>query len=495
MKYILFPVLLFISTCFSQEQTKLKVLESAEFHDDVKSSEVISMHTSESGVIGVVRNSRKHLLFDIFNQSLGRIKNLTIETDSDENYCGYLSFDNIMKVFAVYAITKKERILYCHEFNLNDGSHKKTELFKAEVEKNQSLFSGSNKRQTGFAMSPDGNYFVISTDDVKKNSNSYTIRVYNSKDLKLIYQKSYQENVEKFYQPNDIFIDNSANVYALGKLFLEGRTQKKGGKANYNFVLNKLSETTTKTTNISFNPEEHISSLIISNSNGQIRLLGFYSEKNVNAIKGALVFNVDTENLKVTESKSFKLPDNVYKDLYSENVADRKKNDELSSFYVDYLIEDKKGNTYLLAEEFYVTTVYVSMGMNGGYWQTVYHYDDVLVLKLNAGGDLEWGRSIFKRSTAPSYNAFVKDDELHVILNSGKNLVEKEDGRVKVSKGLFESTSLYDIVFNSTGETSYNKIQDNKNNTFYLPYYGIFNAERFITISSGAGNKRFLILE
>ncbi|MFD0988796.1 hypothetical protein ACFQ1R_01690 [Mariniflexile jejuense] len=496
MKCFLLPIVFFsMFVCFSQEQTKLKILESPEFYDDVKSNEVISMHTSESGLIGIVRNSKKHLLFDIFNESLGRIKNVTIETDRDENYCGYLSFDNVMKIFTVFELTKKDRIVYCHEFNINDGSHKKTELFKAEVEKNQSLFSGSNKRQTGFAMSPNGDYFVISTDDIKKNANSYTVRVYKSSDLSLVYQKAYQENVEKFYQPNDLFIDNSANVFALGKLFLEGRSQKKDGKANYDFVLNKLTETSSKTTPVNFNTNEHISSLIISNSNGQIRLLGFYSEKNVSAIKGTLVFNVDTESMQITQSKAFKLPENVYKDLYSETVADRKKDQELSSFYVDYLIEDKEGNTYLLAEEFYVTTVYVSMGMNGGYWQTVYHYDDVMVLKLNAQGDLEWGRSIFKRATAPSYNAFVKNGELHVILNSGKNLVEKEDGRVKVSKGLFESSSLYDIVFNSKGETTYSKIQDNKNNTFYLPFYGIFNDERFITISDGSGKKQFLILE
>lgn len=495
MKKRFLPFVLFIiSMGFAQNNTKLKVTESAEFSDDVKSGEVLSMHTTESGLTGVIRNSKKHLLFDVFNESLGRIKNSLVETDKDENFCGELFFSDIIKVFTVYAPSKIERIVYCHEFNLTDGSHKKTELFKADVEKNQSLFSGANKRQTGFSMSRNGDYFVISTDDIKKNSNSYTVRVYNSKDLSLLYQKSYQENTDKFYEPNDIFIDNSANVYALGKLFIEGRSQKKEGKANYNFVLNKLSEASSRTINIDLNEKENIKSLIISNNEEKIRLIGFYSEKRVNNIKCVVLFNVDCENMTVSEGKSFNLPEEVYKDLYSENTADRKKDKELSSFYVDYFIEDNIGNTYLLAEEFYVTTIYVSTGMGGGYMQTVHHFDDVLVLKLNAEGQLEWGRSIFKRATAPSYNAFVKNNELHVILNSGKSLTEKEDGRVKISQGLFESSSLYDIEYSQAGDVTYNKIQDNKNSTFYVPYFGVFNLERFITISAG-GKKQFLILE
>lgn len=482
---------------FAQNSTNLKVRESAEFRDDVKSGAVISMHTSPDGLTGVIRNSKKHLLFDVFNEPLNRIKNSKIPIEKKENYYGNLSFGNTMKIFTVFSPSKKERIVYCHEFGINDNSHKKTKLFKVNVEKNQSIFSGGNKRETGFAMSPNGKYFVVSTDDIKKNSNSYTVHVYDSETLSLVYKKAYQENIKKFYQANDLSIDDDKNVFALGKLYLEGRSQKKKGKANYDFILNKISSSNTLTTKVDFNDnKEHISSLVISNIDNDIRLMGFFSEERAGKIKGALFFNVNTEDMTVTTNKSLKLPESVYKDLYSESKADRKKEKELSSYYVDYIMNDKSGNAYILAEEFFITKTYVSNGMNGGgYWVTTYHYNNLLVLKLNPQGDLDWGRSIFKRATAPSYNAFIKDDELHVILNSGKKLSKKEDGRVKVSKGLLESTSLYDIVFKDNGEANYNKIQDNKGKTFYTPYYGVYNNERFIAIGKRSGKKRFLILE
>src|SRR5690606_30389903 len=106
----------------------------------------------------------------------------------------------------------------------------------------QNLFSGKNKRQTSFALSPDGNYLAIVTDNVKKNLNAYTARVFYSNNLELVYQKSYQEDKEKYFEPNDVVIDNSGTIYSLGKKFLQGRSQKMKGEANYDFVLNKIGE-------------------------------------------------------------------------------------------------------------------------------------------------------------------------------------------------------------------------------------------------------------
>ena len=323
-KIIYYAMILIAATAFSQNTTNLKVLESVEFKDKVKSGAVLSIHTSPSGFTGIVRNSKKNLLFDVFSETLGRINNVLIPKDKNEIFHSDLTFNNTLKVFTVFSPSKKERVVYCHEFNIADGAHKKTKLFKADVDKNQSIFSGSNKRETGFALSPNGKYFVVSTDDIKKNSNSYTVHVYDSETLSLIYKKGFQENIEKFYEANDLFIDDDANVYSLGKLFLEGRMEKKGGKANYDFVINRITEADTKSTKVNFNKEEHISSLIISNIDNHLKLIGFYSDESAGKIKGALIFDVDIENLKVTESKSFKLPEAVYKDLYSETKAKRK---------------------------------------------------------------------------------------------------------------------------------------------------------------------------
>ena len=313
----------------------------------------------------------------------------------------------------------------------------------------------------------------------------------------MVFTKSYQEDEEKTFEHNDLYVNNEAVVYSLGKLYINGSADKKAqGDANYQFVLNKISKDKTSFVLLDLE-KEHIKSLSISNIKNELHLIGFYSELNINRIKGGCDFIIDTENLSVKSKKIQNLPKQVYEDLYGDRISERKaeKQKELRNFEIDYMLKDKDENTYLIAEEFYITQMYVNSGAYGGYMQTVYHYDDILILKFSPTGELLWGRSIFKRANTPSYNAFVKDQSLHIILNSGKNLTEKEDGRTKLSKSLLESTSLYDVEYTKTGEVTYNKIQDNKENEFYLPFYGTYEANKFIMMNDGRRKKTFMTLE
>lgn len=495
MKKIILYLLIFTSSIVvSQTKTSLNVRESAEYVDKESSSIIYAIHTTQNNLTGIIRKAKKNITFDVFDKDLNKVHTKTIDHHKKEVFVGELFYKNEIKFFTVFSPKKNERILYCHIFNVKNKTHKKVELFNTTIEKKQSLFSFNNKRKTSFSISPDGNWFAINTDNIKKNINSYTIRVFNSNTLKQNYSKTYQTFKDKYFEPNDLFIDNDKSVYALGKSFLNGKSQKKNKKANYTFVLNKITQEKVDVLDLKLK-EEHIQSLIFSKHNNNLHLLGFYSEENVNRIKGGCDFIIDTNNFSVINKKQHELPKKVYEDLYGYRKAKKKSKKELSNFSVDYVLTDSKNNTYLISEEFYITQTYVSNGNMGGYWITTYHYDDLLVLKFDNKGQLNWGRSIYKRSTTPSYNAFLKDDKLMILLNSGKNLTEKKDGRTKVSKGWFESTALYNIVFSEDGKVIYEKIQDNKGKTKYVPYYGTYENNRFIMPSTGNYKKKFMTLE
>lgn len=496
-KLLLLCALIITNLLLAQSTTQLKVTESAEYEDDIKSIDILTIHTAESGETAIIRSGKKDFLFDIFDTKLNKTFSKVLEADKDETYVGDLFLKDKIKFFTVFAPEKDKRILFCYTLNLKSKSCTKTSIFEASVEKNQSLFGSKNKHKTNFALSPDGNYFAIATDNILKNKNSYTIRVFDSKTENLLFTKSYQEDEKKRFEHNDLYIDNEANVFSLGKLFINGSSNKKfNGEANYQFVLNKI--TKDKISYVLLDLEnEHINSLNISNTNNELHLIGFYSELNVNRIKGGCDFVIDTNDLKVIRKKTQTLLKQVYDDLYGDKTAERKheKEKELRNFEIDYTLRDSSGNTFLIAEEFYITQIYVSTGMGGGYMQTIYHYDDILILKFNTNGDLVWGRSVYKRATSPSYNAFIKNDQLHIILNSGKNLTDKTDGRTKLSKGWLESTALYDLEYSKTGDASYNKIQDNNGKEYYLPFYGTYEANKFIMMNDGRRKKTFMILE
>ncbi|MAP54950.1 MAG: hypothetical protein CL605_08625 [Altibacter sp.] len=481
----------------AQSTTNLNVSESAEYKDEVKSTEVLTIHTTSSGKTAIVRNAKRDLLFDIFDANLIKTVSKVVESDKDETYVGDLFYKDQLKLFTVYAPEKDERIIYCHTLDIATGTHTKTTLFTTTVEKKQSLFGSRKNHKTGFALSPNGKYIAVATDDIRKNKNSYTIRVFDAASEALQYERSYQEDEKHEFIHNDLFIDDNAAVYSLGKLFRNGRSNKNSkGDANYVFVLNKITKDKADELIVKLD-DEHIQSLTISQTNDKLHLLGFYSERNASRVKGGCDFVIDTNSFSVTTKKTHPLPKQVYEDLYGYRTAERKndKKKELKNFEVDYVLTDSQGGTYLIAEEFYETTTYVRTGTTGGYYQTVYHYDDILVLKFAANGDLAWGRSVFKRDTSPSYNAFLKDDQLHIILNSGKNLTEKDDGRTKVSRGWFESSSLYDFEYTVDGQVAYNKIQDNRGNEYYLPFYGTYAADTFIMMNDGRKKKTFMTLK
>lgn len=499
MKKIYFFILIALSTSwiYSQNATSLIVKESEEYKDEVVADVIYVVHTGNNNHTGVVRGAKRDLVFDIFDENLSKVYTQVVEIDKRELYIGDLFYNNQLLVFTVFSPTKKERVLYCHILNLESKSHHKIELFQTEVEKDQPIFSGANKRETNFAFSPNGKYFVIATDNIKKKVNSYTVRVFNSETMTQVYEKSYQEHEKNYFRFNDVSIEDDATVYTLGKLYKEGTSDKKKGVANYQFILNKIQpESNTQTLYIDLD-EQFINSLSISTLNNQLHLLGFYSEKRTGLMKGGCNFIINKENFSIASKELYELPLEVYEGIYGDKRGERQKDKskELKNFTIDYVLNDNKGSTYILAEEFYITYNYISTGMGTGYTTTTYHYDDLIVFKFNNSGKLEWGRSIFKKANTPSYHAFLKNDQLHIILNSGKRLTEKNDGRTKVSKGFLESSSLYDINFSETGEISYDKIQDNKGNTFYLPFLGSYENGRFIMTSDGKRKKQFMMLE
>lgn len=494
MKKLFSLLFLVLTLIINAQETALNVSESPEYKDKVKAKNILTIHTTKTGLTGIVREAKKDYLFDVFDNNLKKIKSLIIESSKKESYVGEVVFGDEIRIFTVFSPKVKERIVYCHIFNLKTGSHSKKKLFEANVAKKKYLFSNLNERKTSIDISPNGKYLAVATDNIFKDINNYAVRVFNTETLELVFMNTYQEHVDKYFEHNDISITNNTEVFVLGKLYKEGKRKKKKGEANYDFILNKISKEGNKELSISINGQ-YIQTLNISNIKNELHLIGFYSEKRESKIKGGCNFIIDADNFLVLSKKNYELPVDVYEDLYGDKKGSKRKGKELINFYVDYILEDSLGNTYLLAEEFYITQNYVSNGMNGGYWQTVYHYNDILILKFSTSGELDWGRSIFKRSNTPSYNAFVKNDELHVLLNSGKNLLDKKDGRTKVSKGWFESSSLYDIVYNNVGEVIYSKIQNNKGKTYYLPYYGTLQNETFIMMSDGRKRKQFMVLD
>ena len=487
---------LFISQLFSQS-SYFSVKESQKFTDSRRNTRVLAVHTNDIDQTVIARGHPRELMFEIFNGDAENIFYQVIPLAFRESFIGELFYNDEIKIFTVHRLDAQTRVIYAHILHIKTQESRKIKLFQTTVERGQNIMLTGLKRQTHFALSPDEQSLVVATNHIRKNQNSYLIHVFDAQSLELIYQKKYYEDQEKRFNLTSLAIENDGTVYSLGKEYQRGRREKKSGRANYEFVLCKVNQSGKEVMNIRLNEGNHIKTMKIANQEGEFRLIGFYSEKNVNRIKGVAILQVDPLDFTLSSQKAFPLPVEVFGDMYGYHRAGQKKGRELRNFDLDHVMEDHFGNIYLLAEEFYVTQTYIDDGNGASYCIEEYHYDDILILKFDAAGDLAWGRSIFKRANQPSYNAFLKDDKLHVLFNSGKKLRQRSDGRVKAKKGFLEITSaLYDFIYEPDGTVIHEKIQDNQlGGSFYFPYRGNFRNGKFIMYNHSKNNRRMMILE
>ena len=106
-------------------------------------------------------------------------------------------------------------------------------------------------------------------------------------------------------------------------------------------------------------------------------------------------------------------------------------------------------------------------------------------------GELVWGRGITKFSTILSYQAFLMDDKLMVMLSASK----KSGVRKKVVNSFFGKPVLVNVILDvETGEQQFETFPSQISKSIYLPYLGIFKNNQFILPNKSKSKKQFLVL-
>ena len=83
---LLILFLLSIHLSQAQKTSKLQVLESAEYKDEVKTFDIKSIHTTSSNRTGIVREGKRDLLFDVFDNDLKKIFSKTVGINKKERF-------------------------------------------------------------------------------------------------------------------------------------------------------------------------------------------------------------------------------------------------------------------------------------------------------------------------------------------------------------------------------------------------------------------------
>lgn len=242
---------------------------------------------------------------------------------------------------------------------------------------------------------------------------------------------------EKKMDNLDYSLDSKGNAYIVTRVFNDDSTDEKKGKDEVNYRLEILTvaqgSAQVSSTKVEL-ADKFVKTLwLYENPKGGMICAGYYNiGKSYANADGVLMFKLDGTG-KVSGLNTYEIPVDVLNQYASgkskrknERKEDKDKaeaaNMQLRSIYIH-----NDGSIVLIGEQYYMEThTTYSNGRSSTYYS--YHYDDILVTKIDAVGKLAWMKKLPKRqrggagSGGMSYAQLnEKDAHYFVFLDNEKN--------------------------------------------------------------------------
>ncbi len=527
MKKILFLLFVFfIAISFSQE---IDIKKSAEFEDEmIKTRLLFSENDGNDGLI-IVRNTEtvftfnpypKEYYIEHYDKDLNLIKKIILPNGKTSLLKGIIVKNNIINLIE-FDYTKKQSSLTINvlQSDIDNLDFKTKEIYRFgenEFEKYfgefglkyiKKEFKFIDKNPFGFIdFSKNKKYFDIRFFYDKKENKSQYFIVFNN-EFEKVYESKFEKN-NKFFDFKHINInDNNGTIYLLSKVFENNsRKTKKNDKTNYHYELFNINSNGIKQKNLK-EDNKFISSLFITSNKENVFLVGFYSGKNDNYIKGVCRYNLNTNDLEVKSKHFNSLNEQFYTDKYKNGLKGKSKGIK----YLDLksLFLDEQENIVINTEEFTIENP--NFDFKNIYYnhferifrynplkekkvkptkKSVYHFDDIISIKIDNNGKVIWSRNIQKKQTGffnSSYTSTYINNKAYFYFNG--TLKTLKDGRFGFLQTSSRNSNLF-VVEISNDELKYKKIIDNKNSEFWYSVNNGIVSKDFKSVSFQGTKKR-----
>ncbi len=197
-------------------------------------------------------------------------------------------------------------------------------------------------------------------------------------------------------------------------------------------------------------------------SGGDLKVVGFYADRKDNRYNGLVYYNLDASSFEVKNKKYNPFSDQFMTDKFGREVDAELKNLIFKDVHVT------PDNGVLFSAEEYFVTKGEDISHGGTQITDRYHYNDIVVAKLNAFGTMEWARNINKTEVTQgdasyaSYTAYGKGNDMYFFINSGENPQKMSKDRILFNQGYSRNPNLFVIKVDGEGALSYTKLVDDK---------------------------------
>lgn len=445
------------------------------YSDRYKYSTVLSIESATKGETVLVRTyyggfplRPKGHFIEIYDVDLNLKKDYNYKHSGQHMVDGFIKNGQLYLLELVYDLNIKAYTYMVHqsplsEFNFSERSllsiPSKEVINPLAVNKYNRNFGNGFSTATHF--NDERTAFAITIHHREGRDEKYKVYLFGT-DLKKQFEYDFTSAIEdKNYAFENMEVSNDLkSVYLMGKAFFKKRRADiKERRFQYELVrITESGHTTQEFTDAGRFPE----SLKPILSGSDLKVVGFYADRKDNRYNGLVYFNLDTNSLNVKAKKYNPFSQQFMIDKFGREVDTEIKNLIFKSVH----ITPSKAILFS-AEEYFVTQ---GEDISSGGTQIVdrYHYNDIVLAKLNASGEMEWARNINKTEVTQgdasyaSYTAYGRGEDMFFFINSGENPQKLSNERILFKQGFSRNPNMFVIKVDSTGNLSYKKLVDDK---------------------------------
>jgi hypothetical protein len=505
---------------FSQD---ISITKSPIFKDKKKNSNLSFSLENENGGLVTIRayyggfaGGLKGYYIQSFDANLEEIKALDYKVQNTSIRNAFLK-GNKLHLIEIETLKKEKSIrIKVNSANLNTLEFNSKDLISFS-EKDVKTYFGiaifpffitngwqqADRNHMGIVrFSKNKKFFAINFDIKNKDQETHKIFVFNN-NFEKVYEKLITKNIKDYlFSYNDFEVDDrDGAVYFLGKSYEKGiKKTKKKGKANYHFELTKVNAETQHS--ISFKaPDRFIQSLYLLNNNDKLACVGFYGNSKESKYNGVCIYDLNPEDLQLNYEKFNPFSEEFLSDKYGDNKRKkkRKKNNGIKNIDLRSVYIMDNDEIVVNAEEFFTTTYTTTSSTGSIRTHTIYHFNDIITLRLKDNGDLKWARNINKAQTGFSNSSFTSlpvNDKGYFFINCSDKITTLKSGDLAFSQTSSKKSNLYVITIDENGKYSYKKLIDDKaSKVYYKVNDGVTNTKNQTVYLLGERKKKGRIIK
>lgn len=511
-------LLLFATTtfCFAGKTPKIVIKTGSTYQIPKGHWPWTILGSLEKGFVQTGFKNKKSISFQSFNLDLKQTKTSFLDLTALPKGAKFERFFTIKdKTFILYSQNSKGAggAVFIQQINISTGAIVGKPKQLAETDFNLNLSSGggvvlwfgpavgAREQNVSIFQSTDSNRIGVRIQYPKKskidakNKLEYSLSMYDG-DLQKLWENKYEmPYTEKKMDIYDEHLDGEGNLLHLCRVYDDNSEKNvKGNKINYHFEIIKESKSKNGPVIIPFKFDDRTVEqiYIFEDLQKQVNICGYYGAKTASGkinqssttVAGAFLLRLDNSENKLIPIKKgmYEIPEDIVKQFETtrsqksiEKTKDKGNEVAETNLKLREIIYDESGSITLIGEQFYITTYTVSNGRSS-YTVTVYHYEDIIVQKIDAEGELAWTRKIPKTQTgAGGYKAMNTPDGINIFyMDNEKNLNIKTDQAPAVhstgGRGLLMCSSI-----SNSGDMKKFKIKDTRQDKEYID---IYNAQK-----------------